>query len=368
MYPSAQHPAYGIFVANHVARMTQQHGVSFQMAVSHHQPRSLRERVSKYSLAPWVVARAAQKPADLAHLHYLSAAHAPAAFPALLKSNLPLVVTLHGGDVSSPPLWGLRKKLVQQILGRAAAVIAVSGWVKQIALGLGVAEERLHVISMGCDLDVFQYVPPTEKEAAKQRLGLGPGPMVLCVGDLIPRKGVDLLLGALAGISAHLVLAGAGPERQKLEQQANRLGIQTTWLGAVPHAVLSGWYAAADVFVFPTRDEPLGLVTLEAMASGTPVLATRVGGVPELVVDQENGLLVATENVAALQQGLLRLLGDPVLRAKLALAGQKTAQAHGLDRQVERVLDVYRQVLSGNPRSARGAARRSRTRGHSGLG
>jgi glycosyltransferase involved in cell wall biosynthesis len=352
MYPSARNPGYGVFVHSHVERLESRYNVDFQLVVSTRSPRSFAERVTKYLDLPLRSSFAALGAIDLVHLHYASPAHLPAALPPILIKRRPLVVTLHGGDISMPPLSGAKRSMVAALLRRAGAVIAVSDEVKKMSASLGVSDDRLHVISMGCDLGLFRFVEHQHKAEIKRAIGAkAERSLVLFAGDLIPRKGCDLLLEAIAGdpeLSAvEVAIAGDGPERSTLERIARSAALRDRvhWLGILRQRDLARWYAAADAFVFPTRQEPLGLVTLEAMASGTPVIAARTGGVPEVVKHLENGLLFEVDDAIGLRQSLRRVLDDEALRQKLVRAGRATAQSHALDRQVERVMQVYRLML-----------------------
>lgn len=370
MYPSAEAPSYGIFIQNHVRKMETEHGIRFELAVSQSRPETTREKISKYASLYGRALAKAPRPYDLVHLHYPSPMFAPLALPLSLGRRKPLVITSHGGDINMPPLTGAKRALVAQILQRAGAVIAVSRDVARMLAGsderpgsspssrhavlgvpktgFGVSSERLHVIDMGCDLSLFTFTLGDAKRSAKAALGIDPDrAAILFVGDLIPRKGGDLFLDALAKIpetnASTIVIAGDGPERQKLA--GHPIGARAKWLGAIPQAQLAKWFEASDVFVFPTRDEPLGLVTLEAMASGTPVIAARVGGVPELVEHEVNGLLFGVDRVEEIAHQLRRVLSDPELRDRLARRALFTALEHSLERQVSRVVEIYRSLV-----------------------
>jgi glycosyltransferase involved in cell wall biosynthesis len=354
MYPSPANPGYGIFVHNHVERIETRYPVEFRLVVSTMTPKNLIERVTKYLDLPVRSSLASLSSVDLVHFHYPSPAHIPSVLPPLFARRGPLVVTLHGGDISMPPPSGAKRLMVSSVLRCADAVIAVSDEVKRMCESLGVPPDLIEVISMGCDLDLFRFFPPSEKAGPKRALGIDARtPLVLFAGDLVPRKGCDLLFDAIAGDHAFgelmIGVAGDGPEKPLLEARIRGSSIEhrVRWLGSLPQRELARWYAGADAFVFPTRQEPLGLVTLEAMASGTPVLAARTGGVPELVEDDVNGLLFEVNDVRGLAVKLRTLLADRALRQRLACAAAITARAHALDRQVERVMGVYRRVLNG---------------------
>jgi glycosyltransferase involved in cell wall biosynthesis len=344
MYPSEAHPSYGVFIRNHVAKMEADHGIRFELAVSTSRPANAREKIKKYAELYGRTVLAMRHDVDLVHLHYPSPVFAPAA----LLPRKPLVITSHGGDINMPPLHGAKKELVASVLSRASAVIAVSGDVARMLAGFGVPDTKLHVIDMGCDLSLFTFAIGRDKAPIKRSLGLDPErAVILFAGDLIHRKGCDLFFDALAQIpetqACTILVVGSGPEKERLSRHLIAPRVQ--WLGAMPQKELARYFAAADVFVFPTRDEPLGLVSLEAMASGTPVVAANVGGVPEIVKHEHNGLLFGAERSNELAQHLRRLLADAALREKLARNGLETAKEHALDRQVARVVEVYRHVV-----------------------
>lgn len=348
MYPSAEAPSYGVFIHNHVRKMETEHGIRFELAVSQNRPETAREKLGKYASLYGRALTLAPRPYDLVHLHYPSPVFAPLALPLSLGRRKPLVITSHGGDINMPPLTGAKRALVAQVLQRADAVIGVSRDVARMLSGFGVSSERLHVVDMGCDLSVFTFTLGDAKRAAKAALGIDPDrAAILFAGELIPRKGGDLFLDALAKIpethASTIVIAGDGPERAKLA--AHPIGARAKWLGFLPQTQLAKWFEACDVFVFPTRDEPLGLVTLEAMACGTPVIAARVGGVPELIEHDVNGLLFGVDRVEEIAHQLRRVLSDAELRDRLARRALFTALEHSLERQVSRVVEIYRSVV-----------------------
>lgn len=348
MYPSPETPSYGVFIESHVRKMEAEHGIRFELLVSPTKPQDTRGRILKYaelyaSLVPKMV-----RPFDLVHLHYPSPIFAPLAVPPSLLRNKPLVITSHGGDITMPPVTGAKRVLVSQILKRADAVIAVSRDIARKLDVLGVPADRLHVINTGCDLSLFTYALGDEKRRLKQELELDPDrAAIIFVGELIPRKGGDLFLDALSKLpeaqASTILIAGDGEERARLE--AHPLAPKVKFLGSMPQRRLARYFAASDVFVFPTRDEPLGLVTLEAMASGAAVVAARIGGVQELVEHEKNGLLFEVERVDQIAHHLARVLRDRELRERLARAGLATAKESSLDRQVSRVVELYRSLI-----------------------
>jgi len=193
-------------------------------------------------------------------------------------------------------------------------------------------------------------VPPTPPPADREALGVPAGPLVACVAQLSREKAHHHLLDAWASVvasvpSARLVLIGDGPLRTRLESQARRLGLT----GATVFAGFqdpSRWLAAADVVVLASRTEGMPNSVMEAMAVGRPVVATRVGGLPELVSDGETGLLVPPADPARLAEALVRLIREPDLAGRLgARARLRAARAFALDQVVAAIAAVYAEVL-----------------------
>jgi glycosyltransferase involved in cell wall biosynthesis len=352
MYPSPAHPGSGIFVRNQVEALERNNGVSVSLVVSRGRAASRPAKFLKYlrlHLGAW---RQLFGRHDVAHLHYASPAHLFAAWPVLAKTGLPLVVTAHGSDVHSLPPRGLRRLWVRLALRRAAAVIAVS---RELSHGLterlGVPPERIDVVDVGCDVAHFTPVLPDEVLAIRRRLGLGADRTVLVfVGNLGHGKGLDLLLDALERLPGQpgldLLIVGSGPLRERLAKEfAARLpGVNARWVGEVPHSGIRDFYRAADLFVLPSRNEGRPAAILESMACGTPVVASRVGGIPEIIQHDENGLLFDSERSDLLATALQRLVSDRELRSRLARRALRDVESHSLARQAARVHEVYRRV------------------------
>jgi glycosyltransferase involved in cell wall biosynthesis len=244
--------------------------------------------------------------------------------------GLPLVLFAHGSDLHR---FAGRSRAATQLLrfaARGAALFcAVSRELAGIARRqLGVAEERLRVLPMG----VGEEFSPGDREAERARLGLDGRRHLLYVGDLTAEKGVGDLLaaaGSLAarGVDFELHVAGRGALERALEGAP-----RVHRLGSVPQHELARWYRAADLLVVPSHAEGAPLVVMEALACGLPVVATRVGGIPELVGDGRTGVLVEpqrpeelAERIAALLEDAARL--DGLRRAAAEERVERTAQA-----------------------------------------
>ncbi|PKL71119.1 MAG: glycosyltransferase family 1 protein, partial [Methanobacteriales archaeon HGW-Methanobacteriales-2] len=188
---------------------------------------------------------------------------------------------------------------------------------------------------------------------ARQKLNLPlEGDLILFFGSLVPYKGPEVLIKALKLLehkSAHVVFAGRGPMEMDLRQLSQELGVenQVIFAGFVPEELKKYYYRAADIFCLPsvTMAESFGIVNLEAMASSLPVVASRLGGLPEVVRNGENGLLVEPKVVGDLASKLSLLLENPTLRHKLGKNGRKIAENYNWDRVVDLIHKIYEEVL-----------------------
>jgi len=231
--------------------------------------------------------RRAARGADLVHAHWLGSA-------AIARlAGRPFVVTLHGtgsaGALSDLSLAARAPWLVRFLLRPARAVLCVSSPLAETMRSIGVEHARW--VPTGVDV-------PAELQAERERF-------VLFAGRLSPEKGIAELVGATGGLP--LVVAGDGPLRTLVPDA----------LGFVPRPELERLYERAAVVVFPSRQEGLPVALLEAMAHGCPVVATRVGGIPQLVEDGRSGLLVPPRDPAALRGAIEALLADPGLGRRL---------------------------------------------------
>ncbi|MEX1248618.1 MAG: glycosyltransferase family 4 protein [Anaerolineales bacterium] len=256
-------------------------------------------------------------------------------------ARLPYIVSLRGGDVPGfrPYDFARQHRLLGPVLRRvwqrAAAVVANSAGLK--ALGEKF-ESRvpIHVIPNGVNLENFR---------AGGRAW--DAPRLLFVGRIVYQKGLDLLLkalGELKGETWELTIVGDGPRVEQLQAQARGVGIaeRVHFKGWQTRRQLPETYRAANLFVYPSRHEGMPNAVLEAMASGLPVLATRIAGNEELVTE-ETGLLVLPEDTGALRSALERLLPDAELRRRMGAAARKRVAAEYSWRRVaEAYLDLMR--------------------------
>lgn len=276
-----------------------------------------------YSLGVWRTLRA------LKQRHGRFVLHAHCAYPdavgaalAARALGLPLVATAHGSDINLAGRQCLLRPQIRAALRSAQRVIAVSVPLARAAATLtGLPPSRIACIPCaGYVPSVFHRRTPDERLALRESLGISADTrLVLFVGHLVPVKALDVLLWAWArpprnpttAQFARLVLIGQGADRDALERLARELGVdaQVTFLGSQPQPVVARWMAAADLLCLPSHAEGSPNVVVEALASGTPVVASRVGGIPDLVDDGVNGLLVPPGDPAALAAGLAAALG-----------------------------------------------------------
>lgn len=252
--------------------------------------------------------------------------------------RLPHVFFAHGNEVLATARSTWPK--ARHALLEAAAVIAVSQYTRNLLVEMGVRPERIVIIHPGCDLQHFRRHDVGPADIARLSGGRPHRHRLLTVGNLVPRKGHDMVLRALAAMQAThpdvlYLIAGDGPNRAALEQLAAELGVtrQVVFLGTVEADMLPLLYSAADVFVMPSRARPeaddvegFGIVFIEAAACGCPSIAGRAGGSPDAVLDGLTGMLVDPQDPRALAAALGRLLAEPALRQALGSAGQSRAE------------------------------------------
>ncbi|GAA3149082.1 glycosyltransferase family 4 protein [Planomonospora alba] len=244
--------------------------------------------------------------------------------PRLRAAGAEHVVMLTHGHEASWARLPLARHLLARIGGHADAITYLGEYTRRL-LAPVVGEERLVRLAPGVDTAAFSPDAARGGAAAALRAELGDGPVVVCVSRLVPRKGQDVLVRAWPRVlravpGARLVLVGGGPYRGRLERLVDRLGLRgaVRLTGPVDAAELPGYFALGDVFAMPCRTrlggidvEGLGIVYLEASASGLPVLAGSSGGAPDAVLPGETGLVVDGASAGAVAGALLELLGDP---------------------------------------------------------
>ena len=306
-------------------------------------------RVGAVAVCPRMPFELAREDADLIVLHEPNPMALVAYF--LARPSGRLIVWYHSDVVR--PSWRYRlfyRPFLRFALTRAVRIVVSSPALGRSAPELQDFQAKCTVIPFGIDprLDASDAILARAFELRRE----ANRPIVLFVGRLVPYKGVDVLLEGLAGLDACGIIVGDGPQRTALEAQARELGIlgRVRFLGSVADAELAALYRACNVFVLPsvTRQEAFGVVQLEAMAAGKPVVSTDVGtGVGWVNRHGETGYVVPPADPVALREALRRLLADPALQQSMGDAAAKRVRAtFTLERMIDDTLALYRDVMA----------------------
>jgi glycosyltransferase involved in cell wall biosynthesis len=391
LYPNSARPAHGIFVETRLRQLVAsgevqstvvapvpwfpfRHSAFGAYAAQARAPRSetrngievLHPRYPVLpkigtTLAPFLLYRAVlplverlhrQRGFDLIDAHYFYPDGVAAAMLAR-RLRLPVVITARGTDVNVIGKYRLPRRMIRWAAREAAAVTAVSQALKDKLATLGVERERVHVLRNGVDLELFH---PEGRDQLRAELDLR-RPTLLSVGNLLAFKGHGLAIEALSLLPhCQLVIAGEGPERAAFETLARRAGVaeRVRFVGSLAQRELRRYYCAADALVLASSREGWPNVLLEAMACGTPVIATEVGGVPEIVTSMHAGTVIKERSAAALAGAVHALFAQPRERA----ATRRFAERFGWGATTSGQLRLFRQVLATNsPQPAIQAAR-----------
>jgi len=367
--------------------------------VPHEQARSLgglaRLVGDRSVLAVAALGRLRRLGADVVHAHLPFAAAVLAAVRPGLRSRT--VYTAHLGElrldaltdaqkgdrttVDAPGILSVASPDIY-LANRAARTTVLNESVRQAFVARGVPRDRLTVLPNGVDVDRFGGADETDAAAVREAYDLRDLPTLLFVGTLLPRKGVTDLVEAGARLEtrrvAHsgaasgddgdadadgdapanatgdppwqLVVAGETDVDPDYSRQVRRrvaehgLTDRVRLAGFVPDEDLPGLYALADLFVLPSREEGFGMTAVEAMAAGTPPVATRVGGLPDVIDDGDNGVLVEPGDVAGLAEAVSALLADPGRRTRMAERARQRAGEYRWATVADRLLGVYADV------------------------
>ncbi|MEZ5824517.1 MAG: glycosyltransferase family 4 protein [Geminicoccaceae bacterium] len=378
LYPNSVQPNHGVFVENRLRHLAEFGGIEarvvapvpwfpltgerfghygklakvpaaetrFGIEIDH--PRYLTLPKIGMTAQPWLLYRAmipvmrrlieTHGRPDLIDAHYVY----PDGVAAALLSRrfgIPLVITARGTDLNLIPQHTLPRRWIRFAIREANGLVGVCAALAKAFVELGADPSKVQALRNGVDLDLFR---PGERERERERLGLD-GPTLLLVGQLIERKGAHLAIDAIRDLPEHtLLLAGDGPERPALEEQARRLGVasRVRFLGSVPHADLPALYTAADASLLPSSREGWANVLLESMACGTPVIATNIWGTPEVVTSPKAGVLMRERSAGAIVAGWQELERVRQPRA----ATRAFAEGFGWEPTSRGQLELFRKV------------------------
>lgn len=258
------------------------------------------------------------------------------------KLGKPVVISARGSDLTYLPRFAYQRRWIQWAMREADALVTVSESLRREAITLGAVEGKVRTLRNGVNLEEFR---PVDRAEARRFAGVPEtAKVVASVGNLIPLKGHDLFIRALAGLpDVHGLIVGGGPEDAALRTLVDSLGLndRVHFLGRVPHGTMAKVYSAADGLVLASSREGWPNVLLEAMACGTPAVATAVGGIPEIVTVAESGYLLADRTSDAIAAALSALFQAPPGRA----ATRAYAEKFDWSETVSGLVDVYRSVL-----------------------
>lgn len=262
---------------------------------------------------------------DVEHVH-AHFAHVPAAIAmyAAMLAGIPFSFTAHANDLFE------RGTALKEKVARSAFTAAISGYNRRFLIDTGCPADRIHVVHCGLDVEQYEYRGKSPEN--------GPA-MLFSVGRFVPKKGFDVLLDALSllkqkDLSFRCVIVGTGPLYDEMRTKAQSSGLLECLElpGAMPQERVKGILGSADVFVLPCVVAKSGdrdgipVALMEAMALGVPVVSTALSGIPELVVNAENGLLVTPNDPVALSQALEQLIQSPAYGETLAKQARKTIE------------------------------------------
>jgi D-inositol-3-phosphate glycosyltransferase len=350
--PTIQYPAYGARLISLPA------GPATLLP-----PSELHPYVAEFSCRLARFAEREQRSYDLIHSHYwLSAA---AALPLARAWNVPHVTMFHtverlksqqyGAPVSNSLASQVRIETERRIAATVERIsVSTEHEGEQLRKLYGLSPSSFQIIPCGVDLDAFTPGTPAEREMARQRFASDGRPMLLFVGRLDAIKDLDLLLVSVARMRTDAALHIVGgdpdgdPELDRLRALACDLGVaeRVRFPGAVAQRDLPDYYRAADALVVTSRYESFGLAAVEALASGTPVVAAQVGGLPSIITHGENGLLVRWRCPEAFAEQLDLLLEDTALRARLSATARSSVERFSWERIGDEVRALYHELTT----------------------
>lgn len=278
---------------------------------------------------------------DIVHAHWLI----PQGIVQTCVDGTPYILTGHGGDVTSLNVWPIKQMKIKAIK-RARYITTVSSALHENVQGL-YRNDKSSIVPMGCNTREF-----SPDRRVKDYFGQGNKKTVLFVGRLAEKKGVTYLIEAMKRVDdAVLCVVGKGELEQQLKEQAKELGDKVMFLGPKTHDELPEIYASADVFVAPSitaRDgdtEGFGLVIIEAMASGLPVVSSNCGGIPDIITNNVNGILCEEKNIDEIANAINSLICNDNLRERIVAYGKQTAKQNDYQEVARRYKEIIDSVI-----------------------
>lgn len=287
---------------------------------------------------------------DVVHAHTPPPLISFFAARACRRNNIPLALTYHCDPEIPTPFGMLIVSLYRRTFGRYTLahtdrlIVTTNSYA---ATSRGVWRHELCVVPNAVDVDTFN--PNVDGSAVREEYGLEGEIVVLFVGRIVPHKGIEYVIGSSNSTDAKYLIVGDGPLREKLERTVAQRGLQNVvFTGKVPNARLPEYYAAGDIFVLPSiaRLEAFGIVALEAMATGKPVIITNIPGVREIITDGIEGLVVEPMNAEALAAQINKLADDKGLRLTMGANSRKnTVERFSWSKIVNDIEHIYKEMI-----------------------
>jgi glycosyltransferase involved in cell wall biosynthesis len=380
LYPSAVHPQHGVFVENRLRHITAPKGIGTRVVapvpwfplsgarfgryggyaaidsqetrygIEVHHPRYPVIPKIGMSIAPWLMYRATRGMVaalrddpvgfDMIDAHYFYPDGVAAAMLGRAMGR-PVVISARGTDVNLLPDYTLPRRQILWAASQARAIVSVSQALKQRMVEIGIAAEKITVLRNGVDADMFA---PQDREAVRAELGLA-GPAMVAVGNVLVSKGQDIAIRSLTILEdTELLIVGAGADEGAFRSLALRLGVadRVRFVGRVNQRDLARYFSAADVSVLASMREGWPNVLLESMACGTPVVASDVGGVREIITKPEAGRIMKDRTPQALADAVLCLRSESPARQSVRAYAKEFGWADTARAQS----DLYAGVIS----------------------
>jgi N-acetyl-alpha-D-glucosaminyl L-malate synthase BshA len=313
----------------------------------------LFQQYTPYSLSLSVKIRevADQYDLDLVHVHY-AIPHATSAFLAremLKPKRLPTMTTLHGTDITLVGVMPSYYEITRFSIEHSDAVTAVSEFLREETVREFKIARPIEVIHNFVDTEQFR---PQEDPCTRKRLAPAGERVLMHVSNFRKVKNLPVILQVMAEIRRHvpcrLVLVGDGPEREATERLAVEMKIDDAVVFLGDQEYIADVLPAADVFLLPSQHESFGLAALEAMSCGVPVVGSRIGGLPEVIVHEETGFLCDPSDVACMTAIVLGLFRNEELRRAIGRAGRERAVAQfNREKIVARYVQSYERLVNG---------------------
>lgn len=275
------------------------------------------------------------------------------------EARRPLVVTTHGYDLQLVPeiKYGARlspkiDRLIRKVINDADVVIVPSRRMYKIAIELANDPQKIHLIHNGVDINMFN--PNVDRVLMRNVLGIGEDEiLIFAARNLYPVYGIEYLIKAIPEVIKHykqikVVIVGEGPLRHYIYQLSQKMNLDKTviFVGRVPRTLMPLYLAAADISCLPSLMEGLPIFLLESLASGKPIIATRVGGIPEAVIDGYNGYLVKPKDSQSLASALLELISSPTKMKTFGQNSRRIAEEKfNIEKRIDKLINIYSNIL-----------------------